>query len=52
VIWDNRCSLHAATGDYPLDQRRTMWRATIMEPDYLPREQGIRAKLEAERAAA
>ena len=52
VIWDNRCSLHAATGDYPLDQRRTLWRATVMEPDYLPRERALRAKLEAERAAA
>lgn len=31
VIWDNRCSLHAATGDYPVNERRTMWRATIME---------------------
>jgi taurine dioxygenase len=45
VIWDNRCSLHAATGDYPLDQRRTLWRATIMEPDYLPREVALRASL-------
>lgn len=27
VTWKNRCSLHAATSDYPLDQRRTMWRA-------------------------
>jgi len=52
VIWDNRCSLHAATGDYPLDQRRTMWRATIMEPDYLPREVAIRTALEAKPAAA
>jgi taurine dioxygenase len=46
VIWDNRCSLHAATGDYPLDQRRTMWRATIMERDHAPRERAIRASLE------
>ena len=45
VIWDNRCSLHAATGDFPLDQRRTMWRATVMEADYLPREVAIRTSL-------
>lgn len=38
VIWDNRCSLHAATGDYPLNERRSMWRATIMEEDYVERE--------------
>ena len=31
VIWDNRCSLHTATGDYPVNERRTMWRTTIME---------------------
>jgi taurine dioxygenase len=30
VIWDNRCSLHTATGDYPVNERRTMWRTTIM----------------------
>ncbi len=31
VIWDNRCSLHCATGDYPAHERRTNWRSTIME---------------------
>lgn len=31
VAWDNRCALHAATGDYPPHERRTMWRTTIME---------------------
>ncbi len=31
VIWDNRCSIHCATGDYPPDERRTIWRTTIME---------------------
>jgi taurine dioxygenase len=31
VVWDNRCSLHAATGGYPLDENRIHWRVTIME---------------------
>lgn len=31
VIWDNRCSIHCATGDYPPEERRTIWRTTIME---------------------
>jgi len=31
VTWDNRCTLHAATGGYPLDERRIHWRCTIME---------------------
>ena len=31
VIWDNRCSLHSATGDAPPDERRAFWRVTIME---------------------
>jgi taurine dioxygenase len=31
VIWDNRCLLHAATGGYPLDEKRIHWRATITE---------------------
>jgi taurine dioxygenase len=30
VIWDNRCLVHSATGDYPLDQRRHLWRVCIM----------------------
>ncbi|MGZ5176144.1 MAG: TauD/TfdA dioxygenase family protein, partial [Burkholderiales bacterium] len=30
VIWDNRCSIHTATGDYPVNERRTMWRTTVM----------------------
>jgi taurine dioxygenase len=30
VIWDNRCSIHRATG-YPLSERRVHWRANIME---------------------
>jgi taurine dioxygenase len=31
VLWDNRCSIHCATGDYPAHERRTNWRSTIME---------------------
>jgi len=31
VLWDNRCSIHCATGDYPANERRTNWRSTIME---------------------
>jgi len=34
VAWDNRCALHAATGDFPRHERRTMWRTTIMERDW------------------
>jgi taurine dioxygenase len=38
VIWDNRCSLHAAApGGYPVDQKRVHWRTTIMEPGYYER---------------
>lgn len=37
VIWDNRCSIHSATGDYPPDQKRIHWRVTIMEPGYWQR---------------
>ena len=37
VIWDNRCSLHAAAGGYPLDQKRVHWRTTIMESGYYER---------------
>lgn len=31
VIWDNRCLIHAATGNYPPEERRAHWRATIMD---------------------
>lgn len=31
VTWDNRCTLHAATGGYPLDEKRIHWRCTIMD---------------------
>lgn len=34
VIWDNRCSIHCATGDYPANERRTHWRSTIMDVDW------------------
>ena len=32
VIWDNRCSVHSATGGYPPEENRIHWRVTIMEP--------------------
>jgi taurine dioxygenase len=31
IVWDNRCSIHSATGGYPLSERRIHWRTTIME---------------------
>ena len=31
VIWDNRCSNHAAAGGYPVHERRIHWRATMLE---------------------
>ena len=31
VVWDNRCSNHAAAGGYPLHERRVHWRATMLE---------------------
>lgn len=31
VIWDNRCSLHSATGGYPIEEQRIHWRTTIMQ---------------------
>lgn len=34
VIWDNRCSIHCATGNYPANERRTNWRSTIMDWDW------------------
>jgi putative 2-oxoglutarate oxygenase len=34
VVWDNRCAIHCATGDYPVNERRTNWRTTIMEPGW------------------
>ena len=33
VVWDNRCLVHSATGDYPLDQRRHLWRVCVMARD-------------------
>jgi alpha-ketoglutarate-dependent taurine dioxygenase len=32
VIWDNRCMVHRAAGDYPPDQDRIHWRVSIKEP--------------------
>jgi taurine dioxygenase len=29
VIWDNRCSFHKATGDYPPEEERVHWRVSI-----------------------
>jgi taurine dioxygenase len=31
VVWDNRSSIHSATGGYPINERRIHWRVTIME---------------------
>lgn len=31
VIWDNRCSIHRATGENPLQQTRRLMRATISD---------------------
>lgn len=36
VMWDNRCVLHRATGDYPVHERRLHWRVTIMPPAWQP----------------
>jgi len=31
VIWDNRCSVHKAAGDYPPEEDRIHWRVSIKE---------------------
>jgi taurine dioxygenase len=31
VVWDNRSTIHSATGGYPISERRIHWRTTIME---------------------
>ncbi len=31
VIWDNRCSVHRAAGDYPPEEDRIHWRVSIKE---------------------
>ena len=36
IIWDNRCLVHAATGDYPPDEHRVHWRTSMMEYDWTP----------------
>lgn len=33
VIWDNRCMVHKAAGDYPPEQDRIHWRVSIKEPE-------------------
>jgi taurine dioxygenase len=43
VLWDNRCVLHAATGDYPPHERRSHWRATMMEPGWEAADAAARA---------
>ena len=32
VIWDNRCMVHKAAGDYPPEEDRIHWRVSIKEP--------------------
>ncbi|HET8997821.1 MAG TPA: TauD/TfdA family dioxygenase [Acetobacteraceae bacterium] len=32
VIWDNRCMVHRAAGDYPPEEDRIHWRVSIKEP--------------------
>ncbi len=33
VIWDNRCMVHRAAGDYPPEEDRVHWRVSIKETD-------------------
>jgi alpha-ketoglutarate-dependent taurine dioxygenase len=33
VIWDNRCMVHRAAGDYPPEEDRIHWRTSIKERD-------------------
>ena len=33
VIWDNRCMVHKAAGDYPPEEDRIHWRTSIKEAD-------------------
>ena len=33
VIWDNRCMVHKAAGDYPPEEDRIHWRTSIKERD-------------------
>jgi alpha-ketoglutarate-dependent taurine dioxygenase len=46
VLWDNRCALHAATGDYPPQERRSHWRSTMMERDWQAADRAARAALQ------
>ena len=50
VLWDNRCSLHCATGDYPAAERRTNWRTTIMDPGWQQQEPRMLATARARNA--
>jgi taurine dioxygenase len=46
VLWDNRCLVHAATGDYPPHEHRVHWRASILEKDWTPAmDEEARAKV-------
>jgi taurine dioxygenase len=36
VLWDNRCLVHAATGDYSPHEHRVHWRASILEKNWTP----------------
>lgn len=36
IVWDNRCLVHAATGDYPPEERRIHWRASMMDYGWTP----------------
>lgn len=38
VIWDNRCSVHKAAGDYPPEEDRIHWRVSIKEFSAAARE--------------
>jgi taurine dioxygenase len=29
VIWDNRCTIHKANGDYPVGETRYLYRITL-----------------------
>ena len=37
VIWDNRCMVHKAAGDYPPEEDRIHWRVSILDR-YIPEE--------------
>jgi taurine dioxygenase len=46
VLWDNRCLVHAATGDYPPHEHRVHWRSSILEKGWTPAmDEEARAKV-------